>query len=207
MNIANIPMGGLGANCYVISSAGVAAVIDPGEECFALERFADSTDLDIKYILLTHGHFDHIGGVAYLKSRFPEAEVCIGKEDAPMLTSPRLSLGEMFGISHPVSAADKTLEDGDTLTLGRLTLGVIHTPGHTPGGVVYTVENVAFTGDTLFSGSIGRCDFPGSDITLMQSSLKRLCRLPADTTLYPGHGSATTLGRELKFNPFLREEI
>ena len=207
MNIANIPMGGFGGNCYVVSNGGVAAVIDPGEESFALSHFAESTELQIKYILLTHGHFDHIGGVKFRKERFPLAEVCIGAEDAGMLESETLSLAARFGISHPTLSADRKLREGDVLALGDVEIKVFHTPGHTQGGVVYLAENVAFTGDTLFCGSIGRCDFPGSDIGQMNASLKRLCGLNADTILYPGHGEATTLSRELKFNPFLREEI
>ncbi len=203
MNIALIPLGGMGANCYVLSSGNEAAVVDPGEDCEAIRSFAATTKLDIKYILLTHGHFDHIGGAAFMKETFPDAKVCIGKEDAKMLLSSWDSLGAMFGFDHPPVSADITLGEGDELTLGGETIRVMHAPGHTPGGVIYLVGDMALCGDTVFMGSIGRCDFPGSDIKQMAASLERVKALPPDTRLFPGHGEPTSVERELKFNPYL----
>lgn len=203
MNIALLPLGGMGANCYILSSGNEAAVVDPGEDCDALRSFAETTKLNIKYILLTHGHFDHIGGAAFMKETFPDAKVCIGKEDAAMLESSSASLGALFGFDHPPVSAQITLSDGDELIMGGETIRVMHTPGHTPGGVIYLVGDMALCGDTVFMGSIGRCDFPGSSVKQMGESLERVKALPPATRLFPGHGPATDIERELKFNPYL----
>lgn len=207
MNISQLMLGGYASNCYILSVGSAAAVVDPGADCFALRRFAGETNLDVRYILLTHGHFDHIGGVAFLKGQFPKARIVLGKEDAFMSLSAEASLAALFGAEHSSFAPDILLDDGEEIFLEELKIKAMHTPGHTPGGMVYLSENAAFCGDTLFNMSIGRCDFPGSSAEQMRESLKKLSRLPAETELYPGHGEATNLGYELKYNPFLREEI
>lgn len=207
MNISNLPLGGMWANCWLLESNGQAAVIDPGAENSILRRFAEACTLDIKYIVLTHGHFDHIGGAGYLKDRFSEAKVAVGKEDAPKLLSTALSLGDRFGVTHPAVTADIELCEGDVLTIGDISLKVLQTPGHTKGGITLAGEGFAFTGDTLFAGSIGRCDFPDSDIYEMKQSLYKLSQLPDGTVIYTGHGGESTIGSEKKFNPYLREEI
>lgn len=203
MRVSLLPLGGVSANCYVVSVGTEAAVIDPGEDSSALSRFAQSTELKVRYILLTHGHFDHIGGVAALKEYFPEAKICIGKEDARMTLSADNSLGAFFGFDHKGFEADVLLCEGDSINLGDAVIKVMHTPGHTPGGVIYMAEGVAFCGDTIFRGSIGRCDFPGSSVAQMGQSLKRIASLPRETLLYPGHGEKTTVDHELKTNPYL----
>lgn len=207
MRAERLDLGGFAANCYVLSDGKTAAVVDPGADSSALRRFVEETSLDIKYILLTHGHFDHIGGVAFLKSRFPQAQIAIGKEDGFMPLSAEGSLAALFGAEHTSFTPDILLDDGDELSLGELKIKAMHTPGHTRGGMVYLAEDIAFCGDTLFNMSIGRCDFPGSSMEQMRQSLKKLSTLPAETKLYSGHGESSTLGYELKYNPFLREEI
>ena len=207
MNISLLPLIGSAANCYVLSSGKKAALVDIGEDCPNLRRFCESTDLEIEYILLTHGHFDHIGGVAAAKEYFPDAKICIGRADGFMTQSAKDSLGSRFGFDHPTFKADVLLADGDVITLGEDQIRVMHTPGHTKGGVIYLAGSDALCGDTIFNMSIGRCDFPGSDIEEMKASLKKIAALQPETNLYPGHGPATTVGNELKHNPYLREEI
>lgn len=195
-----------GANCYIVSDEEEkeAIVIDPGEYSFEIQDYIITNNLNAKYILLTHGHFDHIGGVEELK-KLTQARVAISKEDAPMLLEPSLNLSEMVYKKILCNPADILLSDGDTLTFGKYIVEVIHTPGHTKGGVCFKIDNVCFTGDVLFKGSIGRYDFPGGDFSVLMDSIKnKLLVFPDDVKIYPGHGDFSTIGKEKRLNIFLK---
>ena len=168
-----------------------------------LERIKD-LNLKIKMIINTHGHGDHIGGNAFFAERL-NAPLAIHKNDAAMLTDNLKNLSAYMGSSLPIKAADVLLEDGYTLNLGEYELKVIHTPGHTPGGICLYIDKYLISGDTLFELSIGRTDFPGGSHTgLIRSIREKLFVLPDDVIVFPGHGPQTTIGLEKSNNPFLR---
>ena len=194
--------GRLDNNCYLITDekSGKAALIDCTDDS---EKMCDFIgDADLKYILLTHGHFDHIGCVKGIKES-TGAEVVISKEDAPMLGSGKLSLAAFCGEHHISSSADIEVTDGDTITLGDSEITVISTPGHTKGGVCYVCDDKLFTGDTLFYCSCGRTDFPGGSGSEIIDSLKRLADLDGNYAVYPGHDKQSSLDFERKNNPYM----
>ncbi len=206
LTVETMPLGPIQANTHILTdtATGKIAVVDAGDCPDALKsRLAGK---DVQYILLTHGHFDHILGVAALKA-FTGAEVCIHALDADCLTDEDKSLGswECAGQQIPVSP-DRLLKDGDEITLGETTLHVLHTPGHTKGGVCYAdCENrILFTGDTLFCLTAGRTDFPGGSDEELLASLIRLRNLDGDFTVYTGHNRATTLEHERVRNRYMR---
>jgi glyoxylase-like metal-dependent hydrolase (beta-lactamase superfamily II) len=166
-------------------------------------------NLRVLRIVNTHGHFDHILANKALKEALgaPVAvPVAIHKSDAGMLTNPLASFAFMVGAITPMPPADELLQDGQTLTFGDETLTVLHTPGHSPGGISLAGQGLVFCGDALFRGSIGRTDFPGANHDLLLRSIRtRLLTLPDSTTVYPGHGPATTIGRERLTNPYLQD--
>ena len=178
------------ANCYILGCKETkeGLVIDPGGDVFHIVNEITKMDLVIKHILITHGHFDHTGGVNELR-RITKAPVYLHPADA-------------FGSRFPI---DVDLTGGQEIKLGTYTISVIHTPGHSPGGVCFHTNGVVFTGDTLFAGSIGRTDFPGcSHEQLIQEVVQRLFPLGDDLRIYPGHGPHSTIGQERKYNPFFR---
>lgn len=192
------------ANCFIVGceKTKAAAVIDPGDETDQILLTLARSGLTLKYILNTHSHFDHVGGNRRMKDA-TGAEILIHAMDAPMLK--RLSASaSAWGLSADDSPApDRFLDDGDTVTFGAVTLKVIHTPGHTPGGISFSTDGFVFVGDTLFAGSIGRTDFPGGDYgTLIASIQKKLFQLPDATQVCCGHGPETTIGTEKRTNPF-----
>ena len=206
MKIETFPVGIIDTNCYVVTdeNSGECLVIDPGDMSAELESALDGKN--IKYILLTHGHYDHILAAAGLKQK-TGAPVAIGKEDADCLHDDDLSrAGLHFPLLQQKINADILLSDGSKLDFGGKKINVIHTPGHTPGGVCYIFEDerVIFSGDTLFRLSAGRTDFEtGSDYD-MALSLKTLALLDGDYAVYPGHGPETTLDFEREHNPYMR---
>jgi glyoxylase-like metal-dependent hydrolase (beta-lactamase superfamily II) len=205
MFLKKFEVGQLGANCYVIGDEAtkLAAVIDPGDEGQHIADYCQQEGLQVKYIINTHGHADHIMGNAELKAA-TGAELLVHAADAEMLTSPNKSLASFVGLHAELVAPDRTVEDGEELTLGNLSLKILHTPGHTPGGITIAVETSLFTGDTLFQESIGRTDFPGGSFNqLIQSVKTKLFVYPDHTTVYPGHGPSTTIKYEKNNNPFL----
>ncbi|HDQ05239.1 MAG TPA: MBL fold metallo-hydrolase [Candidatus Bathyarchaeota archaeon] len=185
-------VGWLSTNCYVVGckETGEAAVIDPGmdseREAEPALNFIQQNSLQIKYIINTHGHPDHIAGNSVIKEA----------TGAPILIHE----------SNPEHVqADRKLRDGDTLQVGNLNLTVLHTPGHTKDGVSLLVDNAVFTGDTLFAGSVGRTDFAGGSYEELMRSIKtKLLPLPESVKVYPGHGPSTTIGDEKRHNPFLQ---
>jgi len=212
MRIFPLTVGPLQACCYILAAdpGQDAAVIDPGGDAELIVSQVRYRKLVPRLILVTHGHIDHVQATAALKAAFPDAQLCIGEADADMLADAGAALANLIGLPFEPCPPDRLLADGDTLPLGSETLQVIHTPGHTPGGVCFLVRRegepgVLFSGDTLFAGGIGRTDFPGgSYVGLLDSIQQRLFALPDDTVVYPGHGDPTTIGEERRTNPFLR---
>ncbi len=193
------------SNTYILKddASGDVAVIDCGR---CTQQLVDELKGEnVKYILLTHGHFDHINGVAELKKHFPEAKLAVHSLDAKCLSDDELSMGRFFGIvCNEKCEADILLYDNDTLTFGSSEIKVMHTPGHTQGGVTYVFENNLFTGDTLFYRSVGRTDFPGGSFPVLHASVTRLFSLEGDYKVYPGHEKSTTLEIERKLNPYIK---
>ncbi len=198
-------LGDFGANCYIVacSETRQALVIDPGVPDPWIQSCVAENDLTVAGIILTHGHLDHIGGVDWVKG-WSGAPVAIHEADAACLTSPSLNGSLYFGVQVKAAPADRLLRDGDEVQAGHLRFQVIHTPGHSPGGICLYRQGHLFVGDTLFAGSIGRTDLPGGDFHTLITAIKaRLLTLPPDTSVYPGHGPATTIGDEKAYNPFL----
>jgi hydroxyacylglutathione hydrolase len=201
-------VGMLSTNCYVANCTETceAVVIDPGfsseREAEEVMRFIAENGLKLKFIIDTHGHPDHTCGNGLVKSRF-NVPICIHEDDAHMLGESGWSTARFFGFNCISPPADVLLRNGDSVAFGNVDLKVMHSPGHSAGGIVLLGEREVFTGDTLFAGSIGRTDFPGSSERQMQFSLKKLLRLPDYFVVYPGHGPATMMGEEKRVNPFL----
>lgn len=198
MPLHTFPVGPLGANCYLLTAGGGAVLVDPGGDAGALCRAMEELAVTPAAILLTHGHFDHVEGVAGLRAAFPGLPIYIHPADV----SPRPGQFTWTGLPGWLP-----LSDDQKLTFGEIQLSVIHTPGHSPGSVTFRWGDRLFTGDTLFQGSMGRVDFPGGDSRAMSASLRRLAALPGGLAVYPGHGPATTLEAERRTNPFLREAM
>ncbi len=201
MKVTRYTGGPLPTNCYMLTdeSTGASAVIDPGFVNASLLKAVE--EADVQAILLTHGHWDHIAGVAEIQKK-TGAKLYIDAEDELFLTDSALNLSvELTGRPLPPLKADVTVSDGDVIPLGSLRIHVLHTPGHTIGSCCYVVEGAIFSGDTLFKMSAGRTDFPTGSYPQLLASLKRLCALAGDYHGYPGHEWETTLGFERKHNP------
>ena len=198
--------GPFATNCYIVGSESTkeGMIIDPGDEAEEILKLVKDLELDIKLIVLTHGHLDHIGALKEVQEA-TGAEVAMHSLDAKPLEGQYQSLGAMFGLSYPApSPPDRLIKDGDSLAIGDLHFAVLHTPGHSPGGICLVEQGVVFTGDTLFNQGIGRTDLPGGDSDqLMNSIHTRLMTLPDNTAVYPGHGPPSTIGAERQGNPFL----
>jgi len=197
--IKSLPVGPLYTNCFIIGCEDTkeAAVVDPGGDSDKILMSLADEKLTLKYIINTHGHFDHVAGNKKLKET-TGAKILIHEEDATLLTTPSMGLS-----ADNLQAADEFMKDGDKITFGNITLEVIHTPGHTLGGVSLYTDGHVFVGDTLFAGSIGRTDFPGGNYdTLINSVKDRLFPLGDEVMVYSGHTAETTIGNEKKYNPF-----
>jgi len=206
-----LPLGAIAANCIILWDETAAAdttpcwIVDPGGEPETLLAFLEKNRLAPALVALTHGHFDHIGALDGLLAACPTLPVHIGPGDVPMIGHPmNLWPPEYPGVKKPATlVADLT--DGTRLAAGGLEAEILATPGHTPGGVSihFPAERLVLTGDTLFAGSCGRTDFPGGDMPTLRNSLARLAALPPETDVVCGHGSPTTIGREVASNPYL----
>lgn len=207
MLIERIPAGVYAANCYVITceETGKAAIIDPGGDAKDILKFIENHQLELSFILLTHGHGDHIGGVADILS-LKKVPVYIHKEDAYLLSDADKNLSSFMSGPKIEVEADRLLEDQEIIELGKLKLKILHTPGHTLGSICVFVEDVVFTGDTLFANSIGRTDLEGGSFkSIIQSILLKLFTLPDETKVMPGHGPASTISIEKLTNPFVNQ--
>ena len=203
MILKKLVVGPFASNCYIVGSepGKEGMIIDPGASTKQILSDVEELGLNIRLIVLTHGHMDHIGAVKGVKEA-TGAEVAIHADDARFLR--RLSLSTVYNLSFP-SPPDRLLKDGDSIDIGDLHFTVLHTPGHSPGGICLLGHGVLFSGDTLFNYGIGRTDFPGgSHQQLMNNINTKLMALPDDTIVYPGHGPDTTIGIERRGNPFLR---
>ena len=201
-------LGELYTNCYIVTdeATGKVAVVDPGDYDDRIAAVLAKKGR-VDYILLTHGHFDHIGGAERIRKSFG-AKVVISQEDAELLSDAMKNGSMIFcGYEEKVSDADIIVKDGDIIEMGSIGFKVMLTPGHTRGSVCFIAENSIFSGDTLFANGCGRCDMYGGDARAMLTSLKALADLDGDYNVYPGHGSATTLQKERNNNPYIRRDL
>ncbi|WP_040196694.1 MBL fold metallo-hydrolase [Candidatus Soleaferrea massiliensis] len=208
MNIFTLPVGSLMSNCHIVATRlNSAVIIDPGAEAEKIISTLERNHLQPKYILLTHAHYDHIGAVEALQQRYPQIQTAIGGQDYDMLMNNEKNLmyRETGSMENNIRV-DRQLKDGDTVTVDELSFHAIETPGHTAGGVTYLCETALFTGDTLFRGDIGRTDLYSGNYGEMMASLLKLKKLPGDYHVYPGHGPASTLDRERRYNPYIYRE-
>lgn len=206
MKVERLPVGIYLANCYLVycDDTKDALVIDPGGDSDEILDRIEKLGLKIKYIILTHGHGDHIGGLLDVKNK-TGAPVLIHEKDEEYLKDNQKNLSNMMSLDNVELKADRLLKDGDKLTLGKSTVEIIYTPGHTPGGISIKIDNCIFTGDTLFAGSVGRTDFAGGSYEeIIHSVNERLIIYPDDTIIYPGHGPSSTIGKEKDSNPFVK---
>lgn len=222
MKIDKLVVGAIQTNCYIISSDKKNTIlIDPGDEADKIIEFIDSNKLIVKYILLSHGHFDHVLALKELISKYPETEVCISERDVELVENIREQMGyvgldsrlresnneevgndKYDGTSRPRSKNidfDKFLQENDIIELDDLRIKIIETPGHTKGGISLLLnKEYLFTGDTLFKAGVGRTDLFGGDPEVLKKSLKKLLKLPDNIKVYPGHGEASAIGEERK---------
>jgi glyoxylase-like metal-dependent hydrolase (beta-lactamase superfamily II) len=208
MILIRLVVGPLQVNCFILADDKTreAVVIDPGDDASDILKIIGEKGLKVRYIVNTHAHFDHVGANTAIKEA-TGAELLLHEADAPVLATVSHQ-SRSFGMN-PVSspAADRLLKHGDIIAAGEVSLKVLHTPGHTPGGISLLEQGMVFTGDALFAGSIGRTDFPGGDLmTLLRSIKTHLMTLPDDTKVFSGHGPASTIGEERRENPFLNKE-
>ncbi|MFH1561821.1 MAG: MBL fold metallo-hydrolase [Nitrospirota bacterium] len=201
--IHKLIVGSIASNCYILSEKDEAIIIDPGGDAQLILNKLNELRAKPIYIVNTHGHSDHILANDEIKEA-TGAKILIHKNDARMLTDAFLNLSAFIEQPIVCQNADKLLEDGEDIKTTNLTLKVIHTPGHTQGGICLVGDGFVFTGDTLFESGIGRTDFPGGSYkTLINSITRRLLTLPDEFIIYPGHGDISTIGTERQTNPFL----
>ena len=202
MDIQILQVGPIGTNCYLLcdETEKLCAVVDPGGDAVRVAAAVEETGCAPASILLTHGHYDHTGGVAELRAKWPDVPVYLNHRDQ---YEGDAYLQQLFP---PVPGA-KDYDEGDTIQVGGLTVDVMATPGHSEGGVTLRCGDVLLCGDTLFAGSCGRTDFPGGSVKKIMASLKRLGSLEGDLQVYPGHMETSTLDQERSWNPYLRQAM
>ena len=212
MKILQLRVGMVGTNCYIVfdEDTKIGAVIDSGDNAKAIVQAAEEEQVNIAWVLLTHGHFDHILAVHDVQQA-TGAKLAIHKEDLWMLQPEKLAKSmRSFGLSragYEALTPDVLAEDGTEIAIGNLTATYLHTPGHTPGSSCIRVNDVLFTGDTLFRHECGRCDLEGGDFPTMLRSLKRLSEIPENLHVLPGHEGASTLDEERRMNPYIRQAV
>ncbi len=199
MTVHTLPLGFLQTNCYIAANENRCVIIDPASDAAQVLDFLDEKGLQAEAVLLTHGHFDHVGAARPLATELG-CSLYLHRSDC--------AYGEGYGQWFPLSGCALHnavfVDEGSCLKLAGMDFSVLYTPGHTQGSVCFRVKDALFAGDTLFAGSIGRTDLAGGDMTQMQESLARLKNLTDDCTVYPGHGPKTTLSREKRVNPYMR---
>lgn len=199
MKVFTIPLPPLMTNCYVVyeREGGRCFIIDPASSPDTIVEIIDRMKLKPKAVLLTHGHFDHIGGADALRERYG-IPLYLHEGDLDMITKPEMNCSASFmGGNVMLKEADKALRDGDAVTLEKEFLRVLHTPGHSEGSCVYLGDGIMFSGDTLFCNGYGRCDLYGGNYGALMESIQGLMRLDSRTRVYPGHGEPTTIGDEM----------
>lgn len=205
MIVERVVVGSYAVNCYVIGDEKTkeAVIVDPGADSKSILSVVNKHNLKVKYIILTHAHGDHIGALDAVKAE-TNAPVYIHEADDSMLRDKHRNFTSLMGGKAVEMGADKLLKDGDVLTVGDIELNIIHTPGHSKGGISIQFENILICGDSLFAGSIGRTDLEGGSFPqLIQSIKEKLLVLEDNITVLPGHGPSSTIGRERASNPFL----
>jgi hydroxyacylglutathione hydrolase len=206
VKIENFVVGPLQVNCYIVydEESRDAMVIDPGDDAGKIIRFIEDNKLLVSGIVCTHAHFDHLGAVRKLQEK-TGAPVLLNKEDFEIY---RRADGQAalwgFHLELPPEPV-RYMAEGDEIAIGKALFRVMHTPGHSPGGICFYGEGVIFTGDTIFAGSVGRTDFPGGNLAELKKSFTRIISLPPDTRIFPGHGPTTTVKKEKEFNFFIHE--
>lgn len=203
MLIRNITVGPLQANCFIIGdeTSRQAIVIDPGDEPDLIMDVINENRLEVSYIVCTHGHFDHVGAVSDIKEK-TGAKVIIHKDEIEIYHAAR-DMAAFWGYEvERLPEPDMLVDDGDRIGVGNTNFTILHTPGHSPGGICLYGDDIIVTGDTLFAGSVGRTDFYGGDMNKLRESFNRLMSLPDETRVLPGHGPDSTIGIEKKDNPF-----
>lgn len=207
MQLITLPVGAIGTNCYIaVSKENNCIIIDPGANAQKIINEIEKIKATPKYILLTHGHYDHIGAVKKLSKYFKNLPFYIHQNDVEMLCDPEHVYGSMRSIGeddYKFESVENTLKEGDEIAVDELKIKVVETPGHTKGGVIYLLDDIMFAGDTLFREEIGRVDLYGGDHEVMKNTLKKLVNLPGNYTVYPGHGEATSLDYERKNNFYI----
>ncbi len=206
MQIECISHGLIQSNIYIVSNQGQAVVIDCGCTPDKILAISEKMSLELKYVILTHGHFDHIYYLDDLRQK-TNVQVCIHEQDAKSFSDPFSNGLALFPVKGNITfdPPDCVLKDGDCLECGGLQFHIIHTPGHSKGGICIHVENALFTGDTLFRDSIGRTDLPGGSMYEITNAIRnKLFCLPEETVVYPGHGEPSTIGYEKNHNPYFR---
>lgn len=207
LNVITLCVGPIQANCYLLYDSETLStlIIDPGDEGARILTEIERLGLTPRMILNTHGHGDHIGANGVIKNAF-DVPLAIHREDAVMLANPDANLSSFVGEAIISPEADLLLEDGQTLDFEDRKVLILHTPGHSPGGVSFYVENLLFSGDALFLGSVGRSDLPGGSHQELVAGIRaKLLSLPDKTLVYPGHGPSTTIENERRENPFLQD--
>ncbi len=207
MKVLGYPLTNMGTNCYLAyeEQTGDAVLFDPAGYSEQIANFIKENELKLHYVVLTHGHGDHIGGVERFMREFPDAKLVAGEMETSMLKSADMNFSSMVAGTPIELDPDLKVKDGDTVLAGALELRIIDTPGHTMGGISVLIGDALFSGDTLFRESIGRTDLQGGDYgTLINSVKNKLFVLPDDTNVYPGHMGTTTIGHEKERNPFVK---
>lgn len=208
LDIEIIPVGSLQTNCYLLIHPLThdAIIVDPGGEPAAIIRAVKRRGAIVRQVVNTHGHGDHIMANTDILNACPGATLAIHEKEAGWLRDPKLNCSIYIARSYISPPADVLLHDNDEICCGDVRFRVIHTPGHTPGGICLVAGNILISGDTLFAGTVGRCDLSGGDEVQLLKSLNKLKQLPGDMIIYPGHGPATIMSRELLVNPYLNGE-
>jgi glyoxylase-like metal-dependent hydrolase (beta-lactamase superfamily II) len=205
--LERIIVGDLETNCYIFGSSREkeVVIIDPGGSPELILSVLYGLTAQVRYIINTHGHVDHISANRQLKRR-TGADICIHQADSEMLIDARKNFSDLLAVPITSPPADRFLDEGDLISVGELELKVIHTPGHSPGGISLVSDGLVFTGDTLFAGAIGRWDFPGASYNLLLASVRnKLLILDEEMIVYPGHGPISTIGVEKRENPFFTD--
>lgn len=206
MKIEHLVVGPLQVNCYIAydEESREAMIVDPGDNAEGILKLLDRQRVKPRYIVCTHGHFDHIGSVAAVKARTGAAVVLHGAD--LLIYEGARDLAALMGFSlEQQPAPDILVAEGDRLLLGNTAVTIMHTPGHSPGGVCLIHGEMLLSGDTIFAGSIGRTDFPGGSLQAMKQSFRRITDLPAATRIFPGHGPDSTIAQEREMNFFIHE--